>query len=167
MESFALEQFSTNLIMECILQHLESNIPSRPYIGNNNTIQEFSQQDSDDIKKWFKLCDILIQCIRHDLRKYRATDANNKIHLFQDRTGAATVIFNWYPDLFILCNIYHERFESVNEMLHKEYLGFQRYVTTLKQLCTPIYDRQQHADMQDTDGKKDEVVFIYDDNTDI
>jgi len=159
MDAFSckLQQFSSDLIVECILQHLESNAPSRPYMGGNNSVNI-----PDDLKKWFRLCETLLQCIRHDLKKYRTLDANNKVHLFKDRIGAAIVISQWYPDLLLLSDIYKEHFTG-EESLHKEFASFYQHIIMLQQLAAPIYERQQKQaeELHDVE-RKDEIVFIYD-----
>jgi hypothetical protein len=162
METFSLDQFSTDLIVECILQHLETSA-SRPYVGNASV----AAATSEDLKKWYRLSDTFLQCLRHDLKKYKvsSSDGTSKGHLFQDRIGAATVVSKWYPDLFALCRIYDETFAQEEEPPHKDFSTFYVYLHSLQTLSVPIYSRQfEKQTSHDNESKRDEVVFLYDEN---
>lgn len=143
--TYTLDKFSTDLIVECILQHLETGVPTRPY-GNH----------TEEYKKWLRLSETLVQCIRHDLRKYRTID-NAKMHLFSDRVGAATVVAHWYPDLNTLTKWHKEQFDNIAPQKEPNLLYI--YLETLQQLAEPIFIRQNNNSAEDSDGK--EVVFVF------
>lgn len=149
--SFSLERFSTHLLVECVLLHLETISTPRGYVGTNVASNNFY---NDNSKKWVRLSETLFQCMKNDIKGWKANSQKTPY----DRNVASDIISQWFPDLDQLKSLYEQLSTKTNEI---ECL--YAHIEILHTLSCHIYERQKQKDME-AHGKKDEVVFVYDDN---
>lgn len=150
-DTFSLDQFSTELIVECMLQHLETSIPQRHYNGIHNT---------ESLKKWIRLTETLVQSLRNDLKSCKVI-ATAPI----DRKKASKIICLWTPDMKTLKSLYLSSFHSrvKEDRMQKEVDSLYNYLEYLCDMADYVYGRkleEEEAGQQ----KKGEVVFIFDDS---
>lgn len=171
-DNFTLERFSTDLITECFLQQLETSVPARHYPG--------SLSYTEGLKKWIKLTDTLIHCLKNDLRGCKGsskTDANNADHPLANscRIFVADVICNWAKDMNSLKGLYEERYlhKIKEERVQKEIDAMYLYLGNLCDLSLYISQRRKEKEdeicskeryKEEESCGKSEMVFIFDDH---
>lgn len=182
-DNFTLERFSTDLITECFLQQLETPVPTRHYAGNMYT---------DGVRKWIKLTDTLIHCLKNDLRGCKGGKSNapvlaDNVSITQHpqaalsqtrsnpRTSVALVICNWAKDMNSLKELYEEKYFSKikEDRVQKEidmmytYLSnlcdLARYISQRKKEQEDLCTRERCKEEEETCSKS-EMVFIFDDH---
>lgn len=164
---FPLEPFSTELLVECFLNQLENAPnPSRSY-----TMTSSGNLQSDAARKWIRLTDTLIQCLRFDLKIYPSRASERGKHHMENnairpdvynRSDLAKVISHWFPDLRQLYS-FHENIPT-NADLETLYA----HVESLHNVAKYIWERSQRENSVKNvyvDDKKDEVVFVFDDDS--
>ncbi len=151
-QTFDMSCFSTDLITECIVQHLESNFPQRHYTNTGVVVQE-------NLKRWIRLTETLLVCLKHDLKQFKVLEGN-KFSL-NDRKSAASVICKWLKDTIILRNMYKQNFENnvLEDRIHKDIENLYTHLDTLCNLCETIHRKNE----QEHESER-QVVFIYDED---
>lgn len=162
--SFTLEHFSTYLLVECILQHLEGISIPKTFINTANGAHW------DDIRKWVRLAETLLTCLKSDVKNFksRCSGGVGGGHpcgqpSCEARDTIATIISQWFPDLQELKTIYTENEDQFK--VHKEIEHLYHHVDTLYNLSLYIYvrDKQKNQTPHEDAYKREEVVFLYDD----
>lgn len=179
---FSLDKFSTDFLVECILQHLES-ITFPRYAGNH--IGNLCSGSQGDLKKWLRLTETFFQCLKQDVKSLRCNADKSYQQHKEIRHSIASVIAHWFPDLDQLKEIYvHMHADSVsaekktnqiaiatasnNSMIqNNEVESWFNQVETLHNMATYIHAREcmlQKQEFEEQLEKKSEVVFVYGDN---
>jgi len=154
--TFTFENFSTDLLVECVLQQLDTMTVQKPYISNTSTGHTW-----DDVRKWVRLTETLLQCLKLDVKNMK-TKSTNGVY---DRAIAASIVSQWFPDLQEIRTVYLQKI-ATDDKVQKEVEVLFSQVDTLYNLSIFVYRRDVVRASDDT-HKREEVVFVYDDASSI
>ena len=144
-----LKEFSPDLILDWIVQHIESH---PKYHINNHPIDEIT-------RKWIKLSDTLHNCIKYDLKNCKWVDG--KQTGVSNRQSALEVILRWSLDISVLSIKLSEIASKISDAhLQKDILALVTYFSTLSDLCK-LLDKKEKPPV----SRKDEVVFLFEDES--
>ena len=162
--SFTLENFSTELLVECILQQLDNITLPKAYV----TASVPNGLQWDDTRKWVRLTETLLHCLKSDVKNCKVGNTCAGGRYGETRDVIATIVSQWFPDLQQLRSVYIDQIsdkvgkvDSVSRTNELEHLF--HHVETLYNLAMYVYSREQKSPLHDDDSfKRDEVVFLYD-----
>lgn len=161
--TFGLENISTDLLVECIIQLIESLSTSR----TTNLTYNIFNQGNEVIKQWISVTEMLIQCLKSDVKRVKtsvsvststSTSAPPQKAIY-DRTLFTNVICKWFLDLDYMKSFYCDVNSKVKT---QETESLYNQLNALHKFAKYIYERQNKKNVE---RRKDEVVFIYDDST--
>ncbi len=149
-DSLRLSSLSSDLLVECVGLYLNAP-PPRLLMGNNAMIPG----SSDEFKNVIRLIDVLLHCIKWDLKSIRCVDSESNRHYFTDRNAAKEIFLKWMPDLELLKNVLGEFTDLRNGSYSKE---FTTLTTFLDELCKYIRGiRETNKAVEEKEIRTDQV----------
>ncbi len=165
--TFTMNQFSTDLIVECILQHIEIPLmlPHKSYPLINCT-DDFV----NSLRRWVKLTETLVTCLRSDLKRIDLVKSHIKDESpveessYSHRKIAAKIICVWINDIHALKTLYLQNFHGnvKDERLQKEMDTIYIYLDYICEMGDYIFEREKVSDQQ-----RNGVVFVFDDSNSV
>ena len=163
MERLPVDKFSTDFLVECILQHLDG--VSFPRYGGITVGGKQQDGKQHDIKKWLRLTETFFHCLKQDVKSIKCN--SDKVCNKSTREAVADVIAHWFPDLDQIrkINLHTEQQTAIEQnTLTSEAEVISQHVETLYNMAKHIYERDcLRKQEREKHVKKSEVVFVYDD----
>jgi hypothetical protein len=170
-DDITFTQFSSELLVEYIVQYLE-NLPQHRHYSSSLPESPTWTDKRSEMKKWLKLGETLLSCLKHDLKQYRASiveESGSKGSLVLcDRASAIQITCKWTCDLQTLRNLYVTHFQDKKKMNLQQHGETERlckdvdalYVQLdwLCDLASIIYNKETKHDIVN----KNEVIFLFD-----
>lgn len=157
-----LSSLSSDLLVECVGLYLNGP-PPRLLMGNNSMITG----STDEFKKCLRLIDVLLHCIKWDLKSIRCVDSESNRHYFTDRNAAKEVLLKWMPDLELLKNALQKFTDIKNGSYSKEFDSLELflgelcgYIGSIRDTCSASVNEKE-TQTDERDGMShDHVIFL-------